>query len=36
MATALIADRASALVRREKLSNGLARTFMGKDETATS
>ena len=36
MATALIADRASALVCREKLYNGLARTFMGKDETATS
>ncbi|TXC73231.1 chloride channel protein [Sphingorhabdus soli] len=36
MATALIADRASALVCREKLYNGLAKTFMGKDETARS
>ncbi len=34
MATALIADRASALVCREKLYNGLAKTFMGKDDTA--
>ncbi len=36
MATALIADRASALVCREKLYNGLAKTFMAKDETARS